>query len=54
MFLHTTLTELESALAIEMKNLTYDEKEELSFKVTQARGKMLVWKAQILRSIHQG
>ena len=44
---------MESALAVEMENLTDDEKEELSFKVTQATGNILAWKAHILRSIHQ-
>jgi len=37
-----------------MENLTDDEKEELSFKVTQATGNIVAWKAHILCSIHQG
>ena len=51
-FLHSALAKVESALAVEMENLTDDEKEELSFKVTQATGNILAWKAHILRSIH--
>ena len=51
--LHSALAGVESALAVEMENLTDDEKEELSFKVTQATCNILVWKAHILRSIHQ-
>ena len=52
-FLHSAIAEVDSALAIEMENLTDDKKEELSFKVTQATGNILAWKAHILRSIHQ-
>ena len=52
-FLHSAIVEVESALAVEMENLTDNEKEELSFKVTQATGNILAWKAHILRSIHQ-
>ena len=52
-FLHSALAEVESALTAEMENLTDDEKEEFSFKVTQATDNILAWKAHILRSIHQ-
>lgn len=52
-FLHSALAEVESALAAEMENLTDDEKEEFTFKVTQATDNILAWKAHILRSIHQ-
>lgn len=52
-FLHSALAEVESALAAEMESLTDDEKEEFSFKVTQATDNILAWKAHILRSIHQ-
>ena len=52
-FLHSALAEVESALAAEVENLTDDEKEEFSFKVTQATDNILAWKAHILRSIHQ-
>ena len=51
--LHSALAGVETALAVEMENLTDNEKEELSFKVTQATGIILAWKAHILRSIHQ-
>ena len=51
--LHSALAGVETALAIQMENLTDDEKGELSFKVTQATGNILAWKAHILRSIHQ-
>ena len=52
-FLHSALAEVESALATEMENLTDDEKEEFSFKVTQATDHILALKAHILHSIHQ-
>ena len=53
-FLHSALWEVERALAVEMENLIKDEKDELSFKVTQATGNIPARKAHILRSIHQG
>ena len=53
-FLHSAPWELERALTVEMENITEDEKDKLSFKVTQATGNILARKAHILRSIHQG
>lgn len=44
---------MESAIAEEIENLTYNDKEELSFKVTQATGNILAWKAHLLLSMHQ-
>ena len=40
-FLHSALEEEESLLAVEIKNLTEDEKDEFSFKVSQATGNLL-------------
>ena len=52
-FLHSALADVESAIAEEIENLTYNEKEELSFKVTQATGNILARKAHLLLSMHQ-
>ena len=51
-FLHSALAAVESALVVEMENLTEDQKDELSFKVTQATSNILTRKAHILRSMH--
>ena len=51
--LHSALADVESAIAVEIENLTYNEKEELSSKVTQATGNILARKAHLLLSMHQ-
>ena len=52
-FLHSALGGSGERASRRNENLTDDEKEELSFKVTQATDNILAWKAHILRSIHQ-
>ena len=51
--LKLVLEEIDGALTAQSVNLSQGAKEELSFKVKQAKNAILAWKSHLLRSVNQ-
>ena len=51
--LRLLLQEIEAGLAAQSDTLSQGSKEELTFKVKQAKNAILAWKSHLLRSVNQ-